>query len=444
MRQVYARKNYLLLHDDGSIHYPFSKYLTDEFNNPHTRELVGQSLRILYRFCNAKKIELAARAVEGRCLTYDECKKLAGLCFRPLAEIESLSDKKVVAIISAKAGKRPEQSEAVEPNTAMKRMCQIAEYLIFYGEVFLAPNIRSKVMKQSLKVEYEKTAHLLKKEIGGTKQGHHHDIRSLPSDKFIEIIRWIFVRPEEIFVNASCEPSRTLYRDRAMAMLACEGLRPGTLGNIARADFRPDSRHLAIVDHREKRTRTTTSTPVLKLGASTQVNSASETLIQLWPFTIEAIRQYIDAERTLVLSKNLKNRSDGFLFLNEKGEPIKHRSTITAMFKNLGKRLAELGLLDVGSDPYFPNQKKYEFSGYVLRHSSATLYVKLKGTEDSVLDSMKSRFGWTMKSSQPQRYAARALSDQANIDLMEFNQSLLDEVRSKNTRGEANVLQNHR
>ncbi|MFZ3017311.1 MAG: hypothetical protein WA056_02495 [Gallionella sp.] len=423
------------MHDDGTIHYPFSKYLTNEFNNPHTRELVSQSLRILYRFTSAKKIELAVRALEGRCLTYDECKKLAGLCYRPLAEIESLSDKKVVSIISAKAGERPEeQRDAVEPNTAMKRLYHIAEYLMFYGEVFLGPNVRSRAMKESLKTEYEKTSHQLKNEIGGTKQGHHHDIRSLPSDKFMEIIRWVVLRPEELFVNASGEPSRTLYRDRAMVLLACEGLRPGTLGNIARVDFRPDSRHLVIVDNRKKRPVTTSSTPVLKLGASTQVNSASETIIQLWPFTIEAIRQYIDTERTSALSKNLKNRSSGFLFLNEKGEPIKHRSTITAMFNHIGKRLAALGLLDVGSDPYFPNQKQYEFSGYVLRHSSATLYVKLKGTEDSVLDTMKSRFGWTMTSNQPQRYAARALSDQANLNLMEFNKSLMDEVSAKNGR----------
>lgn len=437
MRQIYAKKNYLLLHDDGAIHYPFSKYLTEEFNNPHTRELVSQSLRVFYRFSTAKKIELVVRASEGRCLTYDECKKLAGLCYRPLEEIESISDEKVVSIISAKAGKRPEeQRKAVEPNTAAKRLYYIAQYLTKYLEIFLEPNIRSQPLKESLKREYEKTSRQLQNEIGGTKQGHHHDIRSLPCDKFMEIIRRVFANPEELFVNASGEPSRTLYRDRAMALLACEGLRPGTLGNIARADFKPVSSHLAILDHRERRTRITTSSPVLKLGASTQVNSASETLIQLWPFTVEAIRQYIDTERTSVLSQHIKNRSAGFLFLNEKGEPIKHRSSITAMFNHLGKRLVKLGLLDVGSDPYFPNQKQYEFTGYVLRHSSATLYVKLKGTDDKVLDSMKARYGWTMTSKQPQRYAARALSDQSNIDLMEFNQSLMDEVRDKKGRGE--------
>jgi integrase len=436
MRRVNAKNSDLLLRDDGSIHYPYSKFLIAEFDNPNTRELVIQSLRIFYRFCTAHQIELAVRATEGRCLTYDELKKLAGLCYRPLEEVESLSDKKVIHITSARAGKPPKHlPSAVGPNTALKRLLHIAKYLKFYREVFLDPNIQSQVLRDSLKFEFEKSIDQLQKEIGGTKQGHHHDIQSLPSNKFIEIIRAIFVRPEEIFINKSGNQSRTLYRDRAMALLACEGLRPGSIGNIARSDFKSDSGRLIIRDNRERRQRTTSSTPLLKLGDSTKVNSASETMIELWPFTVESIRNYIETERQHVLSKRLKNRSDGFLFLNEKGEAIKHRSTLTRMFNQLGKRLAELGLLEVGSDPYFRNQKQYDFYGYVLRHSSASLFVEIKGADEKAKDSMKTRFGWTINSNQPERYAARALSDKANIDLMEFNQSLISEVRSKYSPG---------
>jgi hypothetical protein len=144
----------------------------------------------------------------------------------------------------------------------------------------------------------------------------------LPSGKFLEIIQAIFIRPEELFVTASGKPARTLYRDRAMALLACEGLRPGTIGNVARSDFRSGSKHLVMEDHRDRRSKQTSSTPVLKLGASTLVSSASEGMIELWPFTVEAIRQYIDIERKGILSKHLKNRSNGFLFLSDKGEPI--------------------------------------------------------------------------------------------------------------------------
>lgn len=432
MRQVTAKKNYLLLHDDGTLHYPFSKFLTNQFDNPNTQELVSQSLRILYRFCTAFEIELVVRALEGRCLTYDECKKLVGLSYRPLGEVESLSNKKVVLITSAKAGKSPESlPHAVEANTAMKRLHHIAQYLQFYFEVFLQPNIRSQTLRDNLRSEYTRSKNQLQTAIRGTKQGHHHDIRSLPSTKFLQIISAIYVWPEKIFLNNSGHPSRTWHRDRAMALLACESLRPGALGNIARSDFHEDNWHLVIKDNRNKLDKTTSSTPVLKLGASTKVNSASEGMIKLWPFTVEAISEYIKTEREPVLSKYLKNRSKGFLFLNEKGEPIKHRSSITAMFNRLGKRLAELGLLDVGNDPYFRNEKQYDFYAYVLRHSSASFFLEQKGTDDRAMDSMKIRFLWTPESKQPQRYAARALSDQASIDLMEFYQMLTTSVAAK-------------
>ena len=80
MRQFSAKRNYLLLHDDGTFHYPFSKFLTDEFDNTNTRELVSQSLRILQRFFVAHGIELTIRMLGKRCLTYSEIKSLVGLC----------------------------------------------------------------------------------------------------------------------------------------------------------------------------------------------------------------------------------------------------------------------------------------------------------------------------------------------------------------------------
>lgn len=438
MKLVLARKNCLLLRDDGTIVYSFSKFLTDRFDNPHTRELVAQSLRVFYRFCCANKIELTQLSMDGRCLSYEHTRQLAGLCFRPLPEIEALSDKKVMLLTSAKAGKAPHAlPNAVEPNTADKRLNHISLYLQFFHEVFLEPNILSSMLRVQLRQEYEKIVNQLRRTIRGTKQGHHLNIKSLPSDKFLAIIRSVFSQPEKLFLSETGKVSRTVLRDRAMVLLACEGLRPGTIGNIARADFRPNTGHLAIKDNRARRVNTTTTTPVLKLGASTLLNSASETMIQLWPFTVEAILCYIDAERKTVLLQRLRNRSEGFLFLNEKGEPIKHRASITELFNRLGQRLAELGLLDVGSGPYFKSQKRYDFYGYVLRHSSASLFLELKGTHDRVLDSMKTRYGWAMNSKQPERYAARTLSDQANIDLMEFNTELMSAAHVKKISTEA-------
>lgn len=456
MRQVSAGRNYLLLRDDGSIHYSFSKYLTDRFTNPNTRELISQSLRILHRFLSAHRIELVVRALEGRCLTGDEAKKLGDLCYRPLDEIEAMGGKKVISITGPKAGKAPKELPgAVEPNTASKRMKHISGYLSFYRESFLDPHIRSVSARELLKWDYDKICHQLKNAIKGTKQSHHLAIKSLPTDKYLSIIEAVYVRPEDLFISASGQVSRTILRDRAMLLLACEGLRPGTLGNIAVDDFRPNSGHLVIADHRAKRgERITTNTPVLKMGDSTLVNNASATMIELWPFTVRAIQDYIFNERTAVLMRRLANRSNGFLFLSDEGEPIKHRSSITGMFQKLGNRLKTLGFLDVANDPYFPRKEKYDFYGYVLRHSAASFYLSEKSKEyarerglfnpqhyidvpDRVKDQMKIRFGWTLNSKMPELYAARALSEQSSITLMEFNQSLVDAARARKQSREA-------
>lgn len=456
MKQVFAKRNYLLLHDDGSIHYPFSKFLTDEFTNPHTRELVAQSLRVFYRFCTAHQIELLFRAQDGRCLTYDEAKKLADLCYRPLPEVEAMGDKKVVFLTSAKAGRAPKELPgAVQPNTARKRLNHIAGYLDFYRKALLDPKLRSVAAREQIKHEYEKIGDQLRRSIRGTKQSHHLAIKSLPTEKYLSIIEAVFVRPNDLFQTTAGKPSRTLMRDRAMVLLACEGLRPGTLGNIRLADFRPNEEKLIVKDNRGKRSeRITTQTPVLKLGNSTKVNSASETMITLWPFTVRAIRDYIETERNEVLAKRLTNRSKGFLFLSDEGEPIQHRGTVTEMFNKIGERLAKLGLLDVGDDPYFQKQEQYDFYGYVLRHSAASFYLSqkcidyavkagisrphdYKDVPDRVKDQMRLRFGWTRDSNMPELYAARALSENASMVLMNFNQGLLDAATALKKRGES-------
>jgi hypothetical protein len=450
MRSATAYTNYLLLRDDGTVHYWFSKFLTDRFPNPNTRELTAQSLRILYRFLTAAKIELALRVTDGRCLTYDEAKKLIALCWRPLPEIEAMGDRKVKLLTSAAAGKAPrELPNAMEPNTVTKRLHHISQSLEFYREVFLDPCIPSGAPRKQLSLAYETTCNQLRGTVRGTKQSHHLAIKSLPRDTYLAIIEAVFTRPGDLFQTEQGKLSRTALRNRAMTLLACEGLRPGTLGNVALRDFKPHSGHLLITDNRAKRpAKVTTNTPVLKLGDSVQVNSGSECLIELWPFTVRAIQEYIDTERDKVLSRRMTNQSGGFLFLSETGGPIQHRSSITTAFSNLGRRLAELGLLDVTDDPYFTKKEKYDFYGYVLRHSAASFFLAEKCREiaerngrtmpsnftdvpDRVKDMMKLRFGWTINSSMPERYAARALAEQANVTLLEFNQHLLNAVKAK-------------
>lgn len=431
MRHFIAKRNYLLLYGDGRIHYPFSKFLTHEFDNPHTRELVGQSLRILYRFFEAHRIELAVRALEGRCLTYDEIQSLAGLCYRPIGEIDLYSNAKMVLITSAKSDRAPkEMLGAVEANTVAKRLNHIASYLKFFYEVFLDPHLLSSSLRDKLGFAYDQTRERLNNQVAGTKQNHHLAIQSLPSKRFLEIIRMVVLDHTSLFQTESGYPSLTLYRDRAMFLLACEGLRPGAIGNIAREDFRFASGHLVIKDNRNRRLgRPTTGTPVQKGASSTKQNYASETMITLWPFTISAINEYLIKERDTVLQRHLKNRSLGFLFLSKSGDPIKHRSTLTSMFKRVGNRLAELGVLDVGNDPYFKEKVQYDFYSYVLRHSAASLFLELNGIDDITLDKMRFRFGWSLKSTQPQRYAARALSEHANMELQSFYGQLLIEAK---------------
>ncbi|WP_319783992.1 hypothetical protein [Oceanisphaera sp. IT1-181] len=358
-----------------------------------------------------------------------------------------MTNKKLVFISSSKIGKGPsELPNSVEPNTAQKRLNNIANYLIFYFEVFLDPNVCSSALRDQLRYEYQKIANQLRKAVRGTKQNHHLAIKSLPTEKYLKIIEAVFVNPEMLFQSEKGKTSRTIMRDRAMTLLSCEGLRPGALGNIVLSDFRQNSGHLVIKDNRNKRTeRINTSTPKLKMGASTQVNHASETMISLWPFTVRAIQDYINTERSEILIKGLANKSLGFLFINQTGEPIKHRSTITENFNKLGKRLALQGLLDVDDDPYFHDQPKYDFYSYVLRHSAASFFLAQKCSEfaqergaskpsqymevpDRIKDLMKLRFGWTMNSNMPELYAARALSDHAQVVLSEFHQSLMDEV----------------
>ncbi|MBP6132707.1 hypothetical protein [Thauera sp.] len=450
MKPAIARTNYLLLRDDGTVHYWFSKFLTDQFANPHTRELSGQSCRLLYRFLASAHIELALRATEGSCLSYDEAKALIALCWRPLPEIEAMGDRAMTRLTSATAGKAPAKlPNAVKPNTVHKRLHHIAQALEFYREVFIDPRIPFSAAREELRSAYGITCDQLRRAIRGTKQSHHLAIKSLPRDKYLAIIEAVFTRPDHLFQAATGRRCRTVLRDRAMTLLACEGLRPGALGNVALRDFQPHRNLLAITDNRAKRSgRVTANTPVLKLGDSVQVNSGSETIITLWPFTVRAIQEYIDTERDAVLRKRLTNRSDGFLFLSDQGEPLKHRSSITLMFNKLGDRLAELGLLDVTNDPYFMEQKRYHFYSYVLRHSAASFFLAEKCREiavqhgftmpsdfndvpDRVKDLMKLRFGWTINSTMPEHYAKRALTDQANVTLMEFNQHLLDAVQAR-------------
>lgn len=419
-----------MFHADGRVNYPFSRFLTAEFDNPHTRELVSQALRILQKFLTAHCIELAVRALEGRCLSGRECENLASLCYLPLTVIDVMSTRKVVSITSAIAGPAPAKSaKSVSRNTVQKRLLYIAAFLRFYLTEFLDPYLRSSSLRAELRARYDETRRKIGNKVSGTKQVHHLKIKSLPGDRFVQLIRLAVLEPQRLFMTNKAKPCATLLRDRAIFLLACEGLRPGTIANIAMEDLRLDSGYLVIKDNRRRRMgRLNTGTPKLKLGASTRTNSASETMIKLCPWTSKAIQSYLQDEREPILSKQLANLSRGFLFLAGTGKPIGHRSSVTKLFNRAGSRLRELSLLDVGSDPYFHDKKQYDFYGYVLRHSAATFYLRSRGNNDATISEMRTRFGWTEKSAMPQLYAKRAESEISDGILMKMYHDISEEM----------------
>ena len=138
-----------------------------------------------------------------------------------------------------------------------------------------------------------------------------------------------------------------------MVLLAAEGLRPGSLGNLAIDDFKYEAGsaggYVEIKDNVPRRQAPVrTNTPKAKGARSTFVPYASNVTVKLWPFTCLAIKQYIDGERVEVLGRHLKNRSKSFLFVADHGGPITDRTTIAVVFCRLESRLRELGLLTRG------------------------------------------------------------------------------------------------
>lgn len=430
--------------DTGVIHVPGTLYLNETYANPHTEDVVVKALRVWVRLADAFDIDLAARALEGRWLTETEKKTLRYLVFRPIREIESMSDQAVKTIASALKDKEPDKRDgAVQPNTAVKLLVGIANFLLWFHKKILEPRmpIRSAVT-ETLRQQVEGCAAELKKGVRGTKSLHPHRIRSVPAERFLQIYSAVYLSAADLLRTQSGKTSSNLLRDRAMILLACEGVRPGALGNVGLADFKWTGKDVrgfvTIKDNTARRTKkVSTSTPVQK-GAGSSQNYNSEFTITIWPTTAQAIQDYIESERQSVTTRGLRNRSEGFLFLADHGGSIGDRGTIAHVFRRARKGLAEMGLLSKDPrDPYLEGES-YHFHAYVLRHSSASLFYAMKNqTEnaDVVTDLMKMRFGWTANSDMPMLYAQRAMSDAASLTVEDFMESLLAEAKAAKTAG---------
>lgn len=434
MKLVNAGAITLLLNADGAIHGPYSIYLNEKFDNPHTRDSASNALRLFDALARAHSIDLSRRALNSQCLKPSEITRLVQLAYRPLDEVELMSDKMIRRIAEPNSSRQAMDIEgAVEPNTASKKLCGIADFLNWYFEKILSPRVRSPSALDALSQSYNQNVRELKGRIGGAKTSHHNQIRSLPQDRFLQVIREIFIN-EDLFKSDVGTLSSTANRDRAIALLACEGLRPGAIGNLVVDNFRwrpGDTKgYVRIRDNTARRKMPiTVSTPVQKGARSTTQPYNSEITIKLWPWTCLAVDEYINGERAEVTGRQLKNKTKGFLFVAEHGGPIGDRTTLSAVFKRLERGLLARDLLDtVRSDPYAEG-KHYELTAYTLRHSAVSLFYARKRHEHDVLDQMRERFGWSKKSETPTLYARRAISDAANLDMEQFYDSLLAELK---------------
>lgn len=433
----HARDLTLLIESDGSINGPFSLYLNERFDNPHTREAAAAGLRVFHRFLVAHGIDLPCRALEGESLRSVERKWLTELAYRPLEEVEEMSDAMIKRLTTVrKAAVARDRIGAVSPNTAAIKLASVAAFLRWFFTDVLAEAIRSASDRRALSDSYTATCADLEARIRGTKQGHHHEIRSLPVERYLRLVRELVLHPEKLFVTQGGKQSATLMRDRAMVLLAAEGLRPGSLGNLAIDNFKYEAGsaggYVEIKDNVPRRQAPVrTNTPKAKGARSTFVPYASNVTVKLWPFTCLAIKQYIDGERVEVLGRHLKNRSKSFLFVADHGGPITDRTTIAVVFCRLESRLRELGLLTrAAGDPY-ARGAHYDFSAYTLRHSAATFFYKSNAHRPAVMDLMRQRFGWSASSKMPDRYANRAMSEEASVDMSDFHDQLLNALAAK-------------
>lgn len=439
--ETHGSKVYLTS-DSGILHVPGTLYLNESYANPHTKHVVARALRVWVRLADAFSIDLAARALAGRWLTEAEKKALRYLVFRPIEQIELMSDRAVTTIASATKDKEPnERAGAVEPNTALKQLVGIADFLLWFHTKILEPRMPiGSAVSETLQRRVEICAKELKEGVRGTKALHPHRIRSMPTERFMLIYSSVFLRSADLLRTQSGKIGCNHLRDRAIILLAAEGMRPGAIGNVALADFKwtgkKERGYVTIKDNTARRTKKlSTSTPVQKGAASSQ-NYNSEITIAIWPTTAQAIQDYIKSERVAVITRTLRNRSEGFLFLAEHGGPIGDRGTIAHVFRRMGKGLTEIGLLSKDpADPYLHGEV-YDFDAYLLRHSSVSLFyakkIQTKGV-DVVMDLMKMRFGWSKESDMPALYAQRAMSDAASLTVDDYMESLLAEANvSKN------------
>ncbi|PPC97255.1 MAG: hypothetical protein CTY35_07510 [Methylotenera sp.] len=429
MKLIKAGKLSAVISENNFINYPMSSFINLKSNvDTQSKELTA--LRVLQKFLDANKIDIATRCLEKNIfLTQHEARELRQLCWIPIDKIESYSNEFLKRIFKASSkAKSPEEMPGrIKRNSASQRTKTIARYLTHFNSYFVPQLLMSKVSLQAVSDNLEATNYILRN-IRQADGNHEGQIISLPTSKFVDVIKTILEVPEEIFRTTLGTTSRNILRDQCIFLLACEGLRPGAIASIDMSQYDQTSGYLDMTK-RSKNMDLSLKGPRSK-GINSSLKNYSQPRLKVYPFTRALLQKYIHEERSEILSKFATNGSQGRLFINERGKPFSSSSTVKNVFSTAATALSKLQKLEIDDDPYVKTIKgksnQYKFYAYVLRHSAATFFIAHNGLDDATLDAMKPRFGWSRNSKQPERYAARAYIDISNTILHGHMDELLN------------------
>ena len=436
MKLVAAGKVVVVLNEDNYINYPMSSFINLK-NNPDTQSVEFKALRILHKFMTANRIDFAERCVnENLLLNQHQARELKQLCWVPLEKIESCSNEFLRRLFkaSSKATNPEEMIDRVTRNTAAQRANTIGRFISHYEAFFVPQLLRSKESLQSIS-DNVKAIKLIICNIKKSDKIHHGQIVSLTTSKFIQIIKTVLDSPQDIFKTEKGTISRNLTRDQCIFLLACEGLRPGAIASIELSQYDPRTGVINMSAGRSTK-KAITKGPRSK-GATSLTKSYAQPTLKVYGFTRETLSRYIKIEREMILNKFAKNKSQGLLFINEKGMQFASSTTVKDVFARAAISLEKMGILKIEDDPHMRSSKNkvrdsYRFYAYVLRHSAASFFLAKNGLSDATVSSMKPRFGWSRNSKQPERYAERAYIDISNTTLHMHMEELLE--LAENTR----------
>lgn len=421
MRVVRALSKVVMVNEDGRINAPFSFFL-NTYKNPNTHDSLSVSLKLFHLFLTHFKISLSERAIAGRCLEEREMVGLISLSYRPLTDLED--QRRIAKSLDVKNAEADEDRDgANEGSTASQRLKDVTAFLVSY-ETLVAHHIRSVDTRNRLAASYLDCCNRLRRAVAGAASRSAYDIRAMSSTDFVRCMVVVYTNPKVLLGDAKSDMH--MLRDRAMFMLGCEGLRPGEICNLRVNDLvkGPDGLlTLQVAVNKKYRKVVKSSTPLPK-GASSNKLYATVRMIRLWPFTRDALNDYINGPRSEAIARSGEDRTSGFVFIKSNGDPVSSRQAVILRFSQMCDSLHEAGHMKIDSAPCRGDVKKNELSSYTLRHSAASYFYasKMKELENevSVLDLMRARFGWTDKSDKPQHYAKLGILDIGTVEVTDI------------------------